>query len=219
LWNYYDVNDRYRLYQIYQTLIALKKEHNVFRTTDFSMDVAGETKSMHLNDADMNVTIIGNFDVLDRRIDPNFQSTGTWYDYFSGEEITVTNVNSEIVLEAGEYHIYTDKKLDTPDIVADVEKISSEINNSIQLGVFPNPAKDNATISVVSDEHFGQVSVKIFNIHGMLVRNLYSDKLVKGQNEFNWDLKNINGQKVTSGIYFSTIQTKNFSKNIMMIVD
>jgi len=174
---------------------------------------------MHLNDADMNVTIIGNFDVLDRRIDPNFQSTGTWYDYFSGEEITVTNVNSEIVLEAGEYHIYTDKKLDTPDIVADVEKISSEINNSIQLGVFPNPAKDNATISVVSDEHFGQVSVKIFNIHGMLVRNLYSDKLVKGQNEFNWDLKNINGQKVTSGIYFSTIQTKNFSKNIMMIVD
>ncbi|MEN8122144.1 MAG: alpha-amylase family glycosyl hydrolase [Bacteroidota bacterium] len=219
LWDYYDVNDRYRLYQVYQALIALKKEHNVFRTTDYSMDVAGKTKSIHLNDADMNVTIVGNFDVLDRRIDPNFQSTGTWYDYFSGDEITVTNVNSEVVLEAGEYHLYTDVKLDIPDIVADVEKISLVIDNSLKLSVYPNPAKDNTTISVISDEHLEQVSVNIYNIHGKLVRNLYSDKLLKGQNEFNWDLKNINGQKVPSGIYFTTVQAKNFGKNIMMIVD
>ncbi|RLD83536.1 MAG: alpha-amylase [Bacteroidetes bacterium] len=219
LWNYYDVNDRYRLYQVYQALIALKIEHNVFRTTDYSMDVAGVMKSIHLNDADMNVTIIGNFDVLDRRIDPNFQSIGTWYDYFSGEEITVANVNSEIILKAGEYRLYTDVKLDTPDIVADVEKIDLGMNNLVKLNIFPNPAKNNTTISVVSDEYFEQVSLNIYNIHGTLVRNLYSGKLLKGQNEFNWDLKNINGQRVPSGIYFSTIQAKNFLENRLMIVD
>ena len=183
------------------------------------MDVTGVMKSIHLNDADMNVTIIGNFDVLDRRIDPNFQSTGTWYDYFSGEEITVANMNSEIILKAGEYHLYTDVKLDTPDIVADIEKIGLEMNNLVKLNIFPNPAKDKATISVVSDEYLEQVSISIYNIHGTLVRNLYSGKLLKGQNEFSWDLKNINGQKVPSGIYFSTIQAKNFLKNRLLIVD
>ncbi len=219
LWNYYDEVNRYRLFQVYQALIGLKKEHNAFRTTSYTLNVSGATKAINLNDADMNVTIIGNFNVLDDRINPNFQQTGTWYDYFSGEEISVTNVSSEITLAPGEYHIYTDKKLTTPDIETSVEKINAELNSSVQISVFPNPAKDYTTISVISDRQIEQIAVKVFSMNGMFVRNLYSGNLQKGQNQFNWDLKNSNGQKVPSGIYFTMVQTKGFSKNIMMIVD
>jgi len=218
LWNYYDVADRYRLYQVYQALIGLKKEHNAFRTTDYTMDVATEAKTIHLNDADMNVTIVGNFDVLARHIDPNFQSTGNWYDYFSGEELTVNNVNADLTLQPGEYHIYTDKKLTKPDIETAVEDIS-KVNQSVRINAFPNPAKVNSTISVFSDEYIENVSIQIYNMQGMLIRNLYSGKLLKGQNRFNWDLKGTNGEKVSSGIYFSCIQTNSFAKNIMIIVD
>jgi len=218
LWNYYDEANRYHLFQIYQALIALKKEHNAFRTTSYTLDVTDPAKVINLNDADMNFTIIGNFDVLARRVNPNFQSTGIWYNYFSGEEISVSNVSSEIVLQAGEYHIYTDEKLDAPDIGTFVQNISTDIK-LVHLSVFPNPAKDNTSIIVSTEEYHEQVSVKIFNINGMFVKNLYSGKLQKGQNEFNWDLKNANGQKVPSGFYFSIIQAKNFSENIMIIVD
>ena len=219
LWNYYDVADRYRLFQVYQALIGLKKEHSAFRTTDFTMDVATEAKTIHLNDTEMNVTIVGNFDVLARHIDPNFQSTGTWYDYFSGEELKVSNVNADLTLQAGEYHIYTDKKLTTPDIGTSVENISEKQSRKVQLKVFPNPATDYSTITVNSDEYFEDISIQIYNLQGMLIRNIYSGKLLKGQNQFNWDLKSSNSKKVSSGIYFGSIQTNSFAKNIMMIVE
>jgi len=219
LWNYFDDEDRYHLFKVYRSLIALKKEHNAFRTTDYSLNVVGELKTIHLNDAEMNVTIIGNFDVMDKRIDPSFQSTGTWYEYFSGNEITVSNVNSEIILKAGEYRIYTDKKLDNPDLNTDVEVVKSGVNQAVQVNVFPNPAKNQTSISILSDELFKQVSVNVFNISGKLVRKLYSGKLQKGQNKLIWDLKSTNGQKVPSGIYFSTIEANNLAKNVMIVVD
>lgn len=86
----------------------------------------------------MNVTIVGVFDVLARHIDPNFQSTRTWCDYFLGEELIVNNVNADLTLQMGEYHIYTDKKLTIPDIGTGIEGIS-KINQSVRINAFPNP--------------------------------------------------------------------------------
>jgi hypothetical protein len=199
-------------------LIKLKKEEAAFKTTDFSMDVTAEEKVIHLNDASMNVTIIGNFDILARNINPNFQSTGEWYDYFSGDTINVTNTTAEIKLEAGEYRIYTDKKLDTPDIVTSVKKISTEnIFNSVK--VFPNPATSYTKILVNADNYEEQASINIYNIQGVLVKQLYQGKLNKGNNEFIWDLSSTKGQKLTQGVYFIRIQSKNKVNNTMIFIN
>ncbi len=71
----------------------------------------------------MNVTIIGNFNVIDDAMSPNFQHTGKWYDFFSGDSIEVTDINEGVFLKAGEFHIYSDEKLPTPedDIITSIE--------------------------------------------------------------------------------------------------
>jgi len=46
---------------------------------------------------------------------PGFSHTGTWYDYFTGNSIDVTDLNASIYLNAGEYHLYTDQPLAVPD--------------------------------------------------------------------------------------------------------
>ncbi len=218
LWNYYDEADRYRLYQVFQALIKLKKEEPVFETTDFTMDVAGEEKTIHLNDASMNVTVVGNFDVLARNINPDFQHTGEWYDYFSGDTLTVNNTGAEIKFEAGEYHIYTDKKLETPDIVAAVKKIDAKDELS-RVKLYPNPATEYAKIQITTKDYQQVSSIEVYNLQGQNIRQLYYGKLDKGINEFTWDLKNDRGYKVSNGIYFIRIRTPKSINNTMIFIN
>ena len=100
-----------------------------------------------MTNADTSVVIIGNFDVLPTEMDPQFQHTGTWYDFFSGNEFSVTDVNALISLGPGQFHIYTDKKLHTPkqDIITGIEK--SRINTDIAL--YPNPTRQFLHINVL----------------------------------------------------------------------
>jgi 1,4-alpha-glucan branching enzyme len=118
LWEYYDNANRKRLFDVFSSLIEIKKEQAAFESEDFTLNTSSFLKRIEINGDDMNVRIIGNFDVEASEIDPNFSETGTWYDYFSGEELTITDVNALIDLEAGEYHIYTNKQLTTPDIAS-----------------------------------------------------------------------------------------------------
>ena len=57
------------------------------------------------------MVLIGNFGLEAENINPEFTQTGTWYDYFSGEEIEVNNTTENISLAAGEWHIYTTDRL------------------------------------------------------------------------------------------------------------
>ncbi len=57
----------------------------------------------------MDVRIIGNFDVTQMALEANFSHTGWWYDYFSGDSISVSDLHEPIALEAGEFRIYTTK--------------------------------------------------------------------------------------------------------------
>jgi 1,4-alpha-glucan branching enzyme len=218
-WDYYDENSRYRLFQVFSSLIKLKKEQDVFETTDYAMDVTGAAKRINLNGTDMNVTIIGNFDVEEADIDPNFQETGTWYDYFSGESIDVTDVNASITLAPGEYHIYTSVQLETPDIIADVKQVENAKVSNIQLRTFPNPATENVQIEFALEKKAEKAEICIFNLTGQKISTLFSGDLPKGQHLFNWQLDNSQGTKVAKGMYLLKISSIELNNNAILIVD
>jgi len=117
-WDYQDNANRKRLYDVFSALIKLKKEEIAFESDDFVLATSQALKRIEINHSDMNVRIIGNFDVIAGEINPNFSETGSWYDYFTGKKITVSNPTEKIALEPGEYHIYTNKQLTTPNIPA-----------------------------------------------------------------------------------------------------
>jgi len=115
-WDYLDNPDRLHLYQTFSALIKLKTQEAAFSSEDYELNVVGALKRVEINHADMDVRVIGNFDVVAGEISPNFSKTGPWYDYFSGSEISVSDVNMKVNLNAGEYRIYTTKQLETPKI-------------------------------------------------------------------------------------------------------
>lgn len=203
-WNYYSQIARKNLFDVYAGLNYLKKTYPVFQTANYQIQFNGQFKRMHLNDPAMNVTILGNFGVFPGAIDPNFQNTGWWYEYYTGDSIFVSNVNAMINLFQGEFRLYTTVKL-TPYLVTGIENIS---DNYTLLNAFPNPANTATTIAYdVTSTNF--ISVTIYNLMGEKINTLVNQKQVAGHYEVNWDLKNENGSVVSDGIYICNVNTGN----------
>src|SRR5690606_19002838 len=103
-----------------------------------------------INHPSMNVNVIGNFNVTAGGINPQFQHTGWWYDYFKGDSLNVTNTSEIINLEPGEFRIYTTVKLPTPepDIINDVERIDEDIivKDFLLEQNYPNPFNPSTEI-------------------------------------------------------------------------
>ncbi len=133
-WDYFDNPNRQRLYQVYSAFAHLKQGQTVFNTTDFSIDVADTMKTIHLRHDDMDVTIIGNFNTYPESIDPSFTKTGTWYDYMSGDSLTVSDVHMSIDLDKSEYRIYTSVILPTPDLISAPRALNVSISGNLGIG-------------------------------------------------------------------------------------
>lgn len=177
-WDYVDNVNRKQIYNTWSTLIEFKKQQPVFNSTDFTLNVSGLTKSITLEHTDMDVVLVGNFDVTSKTISPQFTQTGTWYEYFTGEEKNITSASTSITLNPGEYKLYSTVKLLDPrggtssddsdnDGVVDTEDLcpntpEGETVNSTGCPLF-TLSSDNFTIEVVSetcpDKNNGQIII------------------------------------------------------------
>ena len=133
-WDFLEDPNRQRMFQVWSALAHLKTEYEVFNTRDFDIDVADTLKTIHLRHESMDVTVIGNFDTYPQTIDPAFTQTGTWYDYFSGEALEVTDVHMPIELDKSEYRIYTTVQLETPDLIAAPRALDVGVTGNIGVG-------------------------------------------------------------------------------------
>ncbi|MBN1199744.1 MAG: T9SS type A sorting domain-containing protein [Bacteroidales bacterium] len=113
-WDYANDWRRNILFTVFSSLADLKKSMPAFRTTDVTLQVNTAMKSITLRDASMDVIVIGNFDVVEGEIVVNFTRTGIWYEYWTGDSITVTETAMSVSLKEGEFRLYTSEKLPKP---------------------------------------------------------------------------------------------------------
>jgi 1,4-alpha-glucan branching enzyme len=138
-WDYYTEGKRKKLYQVWSALIKLRTGQPAFSSADFTLNLTEEVKRIEINHDDMDVRIIGNFDVTKQSADPSFSRTGWWFDFFGGDSIQVTDLHAEIALDPGQFRIYTTKKLSKPEITAGSYLHKAAPN---RFRIYPNPAND-----------------------------------------------------------------------------
>ena len=138
----------------------------------------------------MNVTVIGNFDVTTQSIEPAFQSTGTWYEFFSGTTIEVSDVNAAIELQAGEYRLYTTVEIESPGILYGIDAPKFSTNS---IAIYPNPVKDKLIIEGIDSKS----ECDVYTIDGKLVKKI----------QLNGLYNEVNVENLKSGIYFIRIKT------------
>ena len=113
---YYEDADRQRLYKAKAAIINLVQNHTeVFENGNFSWTPNGDLRKINISHQNMNVTIIGNFGLSNGTITPDFQHTGTWYDFFAGSAYEVSSTTAGITLAPGEFRIFTDQPVNFPE--------------------------------------------------------------------------------------------------------
>ncbi len=198
-WDYYDEWKRKSLYNIYSALIELKKEQEVFKTNDYSLHLGGAIKRIHLNHETAYVTVLGNFDVTERQLAPHFQETGTWYEFFTREELEVEEINQTITLQPGEYRLYSN--VEFPDHGFNVGTIPF-VKQKPGISVYPNPSRTGFYFEFKNNEQYSNARLEIINIQGQVI---FSKNIDLQSNEIYWNGNTASGEKATEGVYFYKI--------------
>lgn len=216
LWNYLAQSDRKRLHDIYALILQLrKKQPTVFRTSNFTYDLSGAVKTIQLNDASLNISIVGNFDVISRTAQVNFQNSGTWYDYITGKALNVQNTMTTLSLQPGEYHIYTSKNVSENLITATPDPIA--LDKSDRLQVDPNPVSDYCTIryQLFSPSN---IRLSVVNMLGQECKLLLQARQMAGMQTFTWNRNSNNGTKLPAGIYLLKLLVNNKLKETKIML-
>ena len=82
---------------------------------------------------------------------------------------------------------------------------------------FPNPFNPETKITFTITER-QNVSIKIFNIQGELVKTLLTKEFQKGDHEVVWNGKNEFGEQQPTGIYFYEMRSGSFTQAKKMIL-
>ncbi len=201
-WDYLNDPQRMSLYKVTEALIKLKENYDVFRTDNFTTNLAGDIKSITLYSPSINVVVIGNFSVAPQTSSSGFPNTGTWYDYFTGEAVNIPSTG--LTLSPGEFHIFTNSMLPVPDtsVVTGIDE-----NNFSQIKTFglyqnyPNPYNPSTTINFQIPKA-GFVTLKVYDILGREVATLVNGNKPAGKYSVTF-----NGSKLSTGVYFYRLQS------------
>ncbi len=165
-WEYYNDVNRRKIYDVWATLIAFKKEEPAFSTNDFTLNVNTLVKGIVLKHSSMDVVIIGNFDIIAKNINPQFTKTGTWFEYYTGNQYNVTNTTTLINLQPGEYRLYSTKTLNNPLPVDEFSSIGPEII------LYPNPAYGYFKLNKSVEK------VEVFDVLGRTIKTFLKSRYI-----------------------------------------
>ncbi len=196
-WDYYNVAARKNLFDNFSALTELKKSYPAFSSDNFSIYESGETKRLNIQHSDMDVVVLGNFDLFPREIAPNFTRTGTWYEFFRGTAMDVgtANQNTPISLQQGEYRLYTSKQVARPSFLTGINDQPVYDGSSEALfNVFPNPFSEEAVIMFTGEYEYQPHTVEMFSADGSRV---WLKAVPAGINELP-----IEGAGLAPGVYF-----------------
>ncbi len=109
-WDYLEDENRQALFEVYRQMIHLKTSNIALKEGNFSEISAGLVKILIINHFSLNIRIIANFSLKAINVSSNLEA-GQWFDFFGQTEITIPKNNAKINLNAGEFYLFTSKKL------------------------------------------------------------------------------------------------------------
>jgi hypothetical protein len=185
---------------MYRAMIDLKSTNNAFNNPqNATLDLGEPLKSIKLTDADLQVVLYGNFGLTDiASANLTFPTPGTWYNYFTGEEVVLSGNSRAFRVRANEFLMFTNKKLPFPEgeILQDpILSINPEIPDPSEFKIYPVPATDRLIIRVPETMNSG--NFRIIDVTGKVIREdvyLATDKNLQ-----------VDIQEFTSGLYIFEI--------------
>lgn len=203
-WEYYQNEDRRKLYDHIADLNKLRNAYDVFTSGQVTFEGNNELmKQLTLRNTpyvsnptsndEMNVVIVSNFGVAEATKQFNFPHTGTWYNYTDGnKKLNVPATAMSLTLKASEFRMYTD--VPVGDVVTSLGEVSAK-----SLSVFPNPA---ASVIRIEANQETIRNVSFFSMEGKPMN-------VERVGDSQWSISHL-----SKGIYIIRVETATSAQSI-----
>jgi hypothetical protein len=201
-WDYYQDPMRRRLYDVYSSMIDLKKTQSYFQSDDVTVYGGGFVKQLYIKDNNNYLAAFANFDVTEQIVFSDFQTLGTYYEYFTGKTLQVNDLALEFKLKPGEYRLYTTKPLPAPKggykFFLSNEDLAPQLT---QFEVYPNPTLQGEAIQVnVELNDLATVKLVLTDLSGRTIETISDAPYQTGNHSFQF------GESLHSGVYLVTLQ-------------
>jgi hypothetical protein len=195
---------------------------SVYSVTTYGLDLGGTGKRMWLDHPDMKTSVTANFDINGFDMTPDFQHTGTWYNYLTGEPLQVDQTNMTLYYEPGQYYIFTDQPLPVPDtsFTPEPEEPGPDAiaeNDPLQTRIYPNPSADMFFIEYELKEDDAR-EIRVTDLTGRHIRTINPQDNRNGLNRVVWYGNDQNGGVVANGQYIVTITTDRYATSKMVVL-
>ncbi|MER3470719.1 MAG: 1,4-alpha-glucan-branching protein [Chitinophagaceae bacterium] len=213
-WDYLNDARRRNVRDVYARLNKLRFHRwykDAFTSGAIDRSLAGAFKWIIVNADTSRLVVVGNFDVTATNGTVTFPLAGTWYDYLNNTTFTATGVAQTITLQPGEYHVYTNRNVNSATTTA-LNPVAIA-NNLLDVQVYPNPAQGQFVLDI-NVPQTGTATVALLNVLGQKAL-LYNGLLTKGIHHLPFDRKAISS---ANGTYYLQISTKSASKTIQLLL-
>lgn len=206
-WDYFTDPNRRALYNHFADLNRLRSEHDIFRKDGaWELSVGSYTKRVGLSNDTMNVIILGNFNIITSAIDPEFDHTGTWYEYFSNDSLAIDNVDSILTFQPGEYRIYSDVRLKAaPTTEEPVDTLLPEPPSGNNVEVYPTVVRQSDVLFNVGTTKANFLEIYIYDLAGNQVWSYEEYGMDPGGSAVYWNTLTNSGRPVSNGMYIYRI--------------
>ncbi len=151
--NLYSPTNRRQLRQFVSEITKLRTSHDLFSkgnatipsTTSLIKQFSVTTNLSVSNPTspdEMSAVLVANFDLEENEVTTQFPFDGTWFNYFDDTSIEVSGNSSLIVLDPGDFRIFTNSELVAPELI-----LSAGSFTDLGTTVYPNPASSYIKIS------------------------------------------------------------------------
>jgi 1,4-alpha-glucan branching enzyme len=201
-WDYNNDPRRTALYNVYAKMANLRKRENyayenLFVNGFIAKDFGGDVKWLRVTDPSLNIVLISNFGVTNvSNYALTFPSNGKWYNYLTGDSITVSLNTFNFNLAAGQYFVFTSKNFN-PVTVTGIGPVNAPILN-MKVAIYPNPIMANGVANLKFDlPESGNLSVSLINIAGQEVMQIFKGNKGRGTQILQWN----NNKALAAGSY------------------
>jgi glycosidase len=211
-WEYYDDENRHRLYRSWGELTRLRNSSPAFTSadTEFSSSLRGDTKWITLEHDDMDVVIVGNFGVEEHSMTVDFPGQGEWFEFVTGTSEQFDGVSVDFDLAPAEFRIYTSREIEPARdnvFFAVGEDGFSTIPEEFDLKPnFPNPFNPTTQLTYEVPHEAG-VTLSVYDILGRQIATLVDESQHRpGSFTVAFD-----GASYSSGVYIARLVSGNTS--------
>ncbi|HOY07451.1 MAG TPA: alpha-amylase family glycosyl hydrolase [Saprospiraceae bacterium] len=204
-WDYLDDPYRRRLHDVVAALLNLRKNHDVFETTDFQLSLGGGSlRTIRLNGSDLDVFVVANVSGSGLATTVTFPNSGQWFEYYTGDTLTVPAGSAlSLSFGRGEYRLYLDQHIDLPEGLnpTPTREVAGLLSDVV---VWPNPATDDIVRMNFTLEESSDVRLEISDVNGKRIDSQLFDNLPGGEQTLE-----ITDHHWEPGVYFLTLRDRN----------